>query len=64
MSSEIIIGSIIRFGCEYKVIKNQDLDSCYVQDCHGNEFKLNKSAYFADEDIIGNAEKVLKSAGL
>ena len=64
MSNVIIIGSIIRFGCEYKVVKNQDLDSCYVQDCHGNEFKLNKSASYANEDIIENAKKVLKSAGL
>lgn len=62
MSNEIIIGTINRFGCEYKVIKNHN--TCFVQDSHGNEFKLSISSAFTDADIIENAKKVLKSAGL
>ena len=64
MSNEKIVGTINRFGCEYKVIKNQDQNSCYVQDSFGNEFKLSKSANYANEDILENARKLLKSAGL
>ncbi len=64
MSNEKIAGKINSFGCEYKVLKDTDKDSCYVQDCHGNEFKLTKSAKQADKDIIENARKLLKSAGL
>ncbi len=64
MSNEQIVGKINRFGCEFKVIKDIDEDFCYVKDCHGNEFKLNKSAKQADEDIIENARKLLKSVGL
>ena len=64
MSNEQIVGKINRFGCEYKIIKDIDKDSCYVQDCHGNEFKLTKSARQPDENIIENARKLLKSAGL
>jgi len=64
MSSEEYIGKITRFGCEYKVVKDKEKDSCYVKDNHGNEFKLTKSAAHADEVIIENARKLLKSAGL
>ncbi|RLD75590.1 MAG: hypothetical protein DRJ10_14990 [Bacteroidetes bacterium] len=64
MSNEKIVGKINRFGCEYTIVKNIDNDSCFVQDCHGNEFKLSKPATRPDEDIIENARKLLKSAGL
>ena len=64
MSNEKIVGKISRFGSEYKVIKNENQNACFVKDNHGNEFKLSKSAAHTDEVIIENARKLLKSAGL
>jgi hypothetical protein len=64
MKSESVIGKINRFGCEFTVIKDEEKDSCYVQDCHGNEFKLSKKAGEANEDILENAKKLLKAVGM
>jgi len=64
MNSESIVGKIKRFGCEFTVIKDVEKGSCYVQDCHGNEFKLSKTDGKADEAILENAKKLLKSAGM
>jgi len=64
MNSENIVGKINRFGCEFTVIKDVEKDSCYVQDCHGNEFKLSKSIGKSDEHILENAKKLLKSVGM
>lgn len=64
MSNEKIVGKISRFGCEYKVIKDENLDYCFVQDSHGNEFKISKKPSYPDEDIIENAKKLLRSAGI
>jgi len=64
MKSESVIGKINRFGCEFTVIKDVEKDSCYVQDCYGNEFKLSKSIENADEAILENAKKLLKAVGM
>ncbi|MEN8120798.1 MAG: hypothetical protein ABFS35_10650 [Bacteroidota bacterium] len=59
-----LVGKITRFGSVYKVIKDNIGGSYYVRDNYGNEFKLNKSHRQADEAILRNAGKLLKSAGL
>ena len=64
MSEKSIIGKINRFGYEFTVFKNEEKNSCYVQDLHGNEFKLTKTASNPDEDILENARKLLKSVGM
>ena len=59
-----LVGKITRFGSEYKVLKNNIENSYYVRDRYGNEFKLIALARQADEVILKNARKLLKSAGL
>ena len=59
-----LVGKITRFGSEYRVLKNNIENSYYVRDRYGNEFKLIALARQADEVILKNARKLLKSAGL
>ena len=58
-----LVGKINRFGSEYRVLKNKE-NSYSVRDRYGNEFKLIALARQADERILNNARKLLKSVGL
>ncbi len=59
-----LVGKITRFGSEYRVLKNNIQNSYSVRDRYGNEFKLIALARQADEVILNNANRLLKSAGL
>ena len=59
-----LVGKITRFGSEYRVLKNNRENSYSVRDRYGNEFKLMAIARQADNIILNNAQKLLKSVGL
>ncbi len=59
-----LVGKITRFGSEYRVLKSNIENSYSVRDRYGNEFKLIALARQADEVILNNANRLLKSAGL
>ncbi|RLD65924.1 MAG: hypothetical protein DRI95_07635 [Bacteroidetes bacterium] len=59
-----LVGKITRFGSEYRVLKSNIENSYSVRDRYGNEFKLIALVRQADEVILNNARRLLKSAGL